>query len=176
MAVCKYKRKWQIKIWRKNEYRNTSVEKINILVWHWQRVLLNSKSCALSAALTSPWSSFIYFLKEKETFHLILGFDLFGCKLFAERDGKKLLGKKESSLLFEKKSWESQMTYGQVPDLVRENCSESGRMLRVWPSKSSGQIPVVVVWASVIIIECVMGDVATILLLLAADDFQPLTK
>lgn len=81
------------------------------------------------------------------------------------------------------------MTYGQVPDLERENCSESGRMLRVWPSKSSGQIPVVVVGiASVlIIIECVTpGDVATTTWLFKiadeeeeeedADDFQPPAK
>ena len=65
------------------------------------------------------------------------------------------------------------MTYGQVPDLVREYCSESGRMLRVWPSKSRGQIPVV--WDSAIIIECVTGATTTTLEL-SDDDLQPLTK
>jgi hypothetical protein len=74
------------------------------------------------------------------------------------------------------------MTYGQVPDLERENCSESGRMLRVWPSKSSGQIPVVVVVvvgiASVIIIECVTPGDVTWLFKIAdeGDDFQPPAK
>ena len=64
-------------------------------------------------------------------------------------------------------------TYGQVPDLVRENCS-SGLALRVWPSRSSGQIPVAIVWASVIIIECFAictGWLAVSLAVVA--DFQP---
>jgi hypothetical protein len=49
-------------------------------------------------------------------------------------------------------------------------------MLRVWPSKSSGQIPVVVVGiASVIIIECVTPGDVTWLFKIAdeEDDFQP---
>lgn len=62
------------------------------------------------------------------------------------------------------------MTYGQVPDLVRENCS-SGRTLRVWPSKSSDQIAVAVVGTLVIIIDC--GDEATTAALLLDGDFQP---
>lgn len=62
------------------------------------------------------------------------------------------------------------MTYGQVPDLVRENCS-SGRTLRVWPSRSSDQIPIAVVGTLVIIIECVTGEDSAALLL--AGDCQP---
>lgn len=73
----------------------------------------------------------------------------------------------------QKKKVSRKMTYGQVPDLVRENWSSS-RTLRVWPSRSSGQIPEAIVWVSVIITECLAAAVVSAVTVFVAV-FQPLT-
>lgn len=174
-----YKRIGNLK--RKNIQNTKYVGNKNILVWHWQRVaakeqVMRPVSCRCDV-IENP---FILYFKEKETlFSFPFSFENFRCEGW-----QKTSWKKGKSLLFFcfwsfLKEFESQMTYGQVPDLERENCSESGRMLRVWPSKSSGQIPVVVVGiASVIIIECVTPGDVTWLFKIAdeGDDFQPPAK